>query len=232
MASERNSALRSVADDLQRIFGPRLQTIVAYGWHRRGPTTSLALVTSLILDDLNACAARVPAWTRDGAATPLLLTSTEFSRSLDAFPIEYGEIIAHHTVVFGRDPFEGLTISHDDLRRACEVQAKSHLLHVRENYLEAAGSPHEIAALVRESAPGFVGLLRLMARLNDVALTSPAALGRFAADALRLDDHLVDDLLELADGETPSSVDATRVFPDYLKNLERLVEYVDRWRPA
>jgi hypothetical protein len=232
MASERETSLRPVSDDLQRIFGTRLQAIVAYGWHRHGPATSLALVDSLTLDDLDACAARVPQWTRAGAATPLLLTSLEFARSLDAFPIEYGEIIAQHTLVFGRDPFEGLSIRPDDLRRACEVQAKSHLLHLRENYLEAARSPHEIADLVSESAPGFVGLLRLVARLNDVPLDSPPSLGRFAAAALRLDGHLVDDLRELADGETPSSIDAARLFPDYLRNLERLVEYVDRWRPA
>ncbi len=46
------------------------------------------------------------------------------------------------------------------------MQVKSHLLHVREDYIEAAGRLPEIEALVRESAPGFVALLRHLARLE------------------------------------------------------------------
>ena len=34
----------------------------------------------------------------------------EFERSLDAFPVEYGDIIAHHVVVTGDDPFAGLSV--------------------------------------------------------------------------------------------------------------------------
>jgi hypothetical protein len=202
--------------------------MVRYGW-RPEPATSLALVESLTLDDLDACAACVPAWSRAGAATPLLLSSAEFARSLDAFPIEYGEIVAHHEVIVGNDPFEGLTIRPDDLRRACEVQVKSHLLHLREDYLEAAGRPHEIAALVRESAPGFVGLLRLLARLNHAPLDTSADLGRFATVWFQIDSRVADGLLALAAGDD-GTVDAVRLFPEYLATMERLADSVDRWR--
>jgi hypothetical protein len=230
MTTDRRAALRPIADDLQRIFGTRLHAVVAYGWQRHGPAPSLALVESLSLDDLDACAARVAAWTRAAAATPLLLTSSEFARSLDAFPIEYGEIIAHHHVVMGRDPFEGLTIRPADLRRACEVQVKSHLLHLREDYIEAAGSPGEVATLVHDSAPGFVGLLRLLARLNHAPLDSPADLGRFAARWLQIDARLADGLLALADGDPHGTVDPVRLFPEYLATMERLADVIDTWR--
>ena len=185
MPSERLTALHPVLDDLRTILGERLTALVAYGWRAHGPVPSVALIESLGIDDLDACAARTPAWHRAGAATPLLLTPTDFARSLDAFPIEYDEILASHTVVYGRDPFHGLAIGRDDLRRACEVQVKSHLLHVREDYLESAGRHAAIADLVRESAPGFAALLRHVARLDDTPATDQPRARRLCRGAHR-----------------------------------------------
>jgi hypothetical protein len=232
MASERSAALRPVVQDLQRIFNQRLDAIVAYGWRHHGPIPSLALVKSIELDDLNACAARVAAWRRAGAATPLLLTRADFERSLDAFPIEYGEILTHHEVVLGNDPFAGLSIRPQDLRRACEVQAKSHLLHLREDYIESGARPAEVDPLVRESAMGFVQLLRHLARLDEFPARTTAELITYATTRIRLHEHTVSDLLELADGDGLPTVDTLRLFPDYLATMERLVEFVDRWREA
>ena len=70
---------------------------------------------------------------------PLLLSRQEFARSLDVFPVEYGEIVANHVTIVGDDPFAGATIAEADLRRSCELQAKSHLIHLREGFLEAGG---------------------------------------------------------------------------------------------
>jgi hypothetical protein len=232
MGSGRNAALKPVVDDLQRMFGERLEALVAYGWRHHGPVPSLALVRSLDLDDLNACAARNTAWARAGAATPLVLTRAEFARSLDAFPIEYGEILDSHEVLVGTNPFAGLSIRPEDLRRACEVQTKSHLLHLREDYIESGGRPAEIEALVRESAPGLAALLRHLARLDGVPSTTTSDLTIYATNRIRLDGHVVSDLLAFAHTDGLPSVDATRLFPAYLRCMERLAEFVDRWHGA
>src|SRR5918995_647729 len=100
MHNDRSATLQPVVDDLRRVFGDRLQAVVAYGWRHHGPAPSLALVSSLSMEDLTACAARTGAWHRAGTATPLLLTPTDFARSLDAFPIEFGEILTSHDLVF------------------------------------------------------------------------------------------------------------------------------------
>ena len=232
MATERATAVTPLVADLQRIFGARLAAVVVYGWRQRGPVPTVALVASLSLDDLNACADRVSAWRRAGAATPLLLTRAEFTRSLDAFPIEYGEIIEHHEVVFGSDPFEGLSIRPDDLRRACEVQVKSHLLHLREDYLEGGGRHGEIDALVRESAPGFAAVLRHLARLDDAAAETKSDLVDYARRHIHLETHVVGDLLALADPDGLPPIDPVKLFPAYLAAMERLADFVDRWRQA
>ena len=71
-------------------------------------------------------------------ATPLIVPADEFRRSLDAFPLEYGEIVRAHARVFGDDPFDGIPLAPEDLRRACETQVKGHLLHLREEFIEWA----------------------------------------------------------------------------------------------
>lgn len=225
MDTVQGGPLAAVLHDLQRIFAARLESLVAYG--RGEPASSLALVASLTADDLAACAARARAWHKAGAATPLLLTRAEFARSLDAFPIEYGEIMDSCRPVFGESPFAGLAIDAADLRRACEVQVKSHLLHLRENYVECGARPAEVSALVADSAPAFAALLRRLARLDGLGALDAAALGGFAARRAGLDARVVGDVLSLADGG--GEADAARFFPAYLRAVEQLAQFIDRW---
>src|SRR5687768_9732057 len=138
-------AAAALETDLRRVFADRLRSLVAYGptieHAGDGRLTCLALVDSLTMADLEACAAMASGWDRHGLATPLILPDQEFRRSLDAFPLEYGEIIRAHERVYGDDPFAQATIAREDLRRACEAQIKSHLVHLREGFIESGGQP-------------------------------------------------------------------------------------------
>src|SRR5687767_3601058 len=121
MVAAWHSAADTLVRDLQRVFQARLRSVVAFGSSLDGldePLTCLALVDAVEMPDLDQCAALSSHWTKHRIATPLILPQREFARSLDAFPLEYGEIIRSHQLVFGVDPFEGTTISHEDLRRA------------------------------------------------------------------------------------------------------------------
>lgn len=214
--------------DLRRIFGDRLDAVVAYGGTPSPWTRSLALVSSLTMDDLSALAAAAPSWHARGIATPLVLPHVEFAQSVDAFPVEYGEIIDTHTVLLGTDPFAGVEIAPRDLRRALEGRTASHLLHLRENFVEVGGRPTMVDALVRESAPGFQALLRRMARLDGTAVDTPTGLALWAASRAGLDARIVSDVLAMANEPSPA-VDAVRLFPDYLDTVEALLHVIDRW---
>ena len=219
-----------VLQDLQHIFGARLHAFVAYGDPNASPALSLALVQTIGADDLGACAARAAAWHRSGCATPLLLTREEFAGSLDAFPLEYGEILDTHRVIYGEDPFAGLTIRDEDVRRACEVQIKSLLLHLREDFIESRARPGDVAALVADSAPAFAQLLRRLARLDDVACATNQDLYTYASGRPKLDARVVGDVLALARNASAAGVDPARLFPKYLAAVEELWKFVDRWR--
>src|SRR6478609_6728687 len=119
MATSHGGPVAAALHDLQHIFGERLLAFAAYGQPNAQPAPSLALVRAITADDLDRCAAHAASWHRAGCATPLLLTREEFAGSLDAFPIEYGEILETNRILFGVDPFAGMTISREDLRRAC-----------------------------------------------------------------------------------------------------------------
>lgn len=232
MDSPHGGALAATLHDLEHIFGARLQAFLAYGHPNTAPAPSVALVRTLTADDLSACAARASAWHRAGSATPLLLTKDEFAGSLDAFPIEYGEIIDTHRLLFGVDPFAGLAIGADDLRRACEVQVKSHLLHLREDFVECGGRPAAVATLISDSAPAFALLLRRLAQLDGHAAATPADLGAFAERRPGLDPRVVGDVLALRDGTANAGVDAARLFPAYLAAVEQLAHFIDTWKLA
>lgn len=214
--------------DLRRIFGERLESVVAYGPANQPVPHCLALVATLTLDDLIALAASSNTWREAGAATPLVVPHDEFARSLDAFPIEYGEIVDTHVPLHGHDPFAGIVITEGDLRRAMEVQAASLLLHLRENYIETGGRPAAVERLVHDSAPTFVALLRRLARLDGQSTLDAAAVARWATETMGLDPRVVGDALALAGGPA-QGVDALRLFPAYLATATALRQIIDRW---
>ena len=204
--------------DLRAIFGTRMRSFVVHGATERHdtPVATLAVVDTLTAGDLRKCSASVSAWHLRGLATPLILAADEFAHSLDAFPFEFGAILADHELVSGGDPFAGLVVDPADRRRACEVQARSHLLHLREAYIETMGQPDGVAALVARSAPPLAALLK------NVALLSPPP--DVAAVLVRV--------AELNPTGTISADEADRIFAAYLLAVEQLVQDLDRWKAA
>lgn len=233
MSSSWRDVAAALADDLKTVFGPRLRSVVAYGPHldgdAAGPITALALVSELTIEDLDACASHTGRWGRLGLATPLVLPEDEFRRSLDVFPLEYGEIVRAHAQVYGGDPFQDVTIQAGDLRRACELQIKSHLVHLREGYLEAGGRLKAVSELVATSAPAFAALLRNVARLHGVSSTERMETTRRGAEAAGVPADVVDAVLVLEHLPAAGAVDAARLFPHYLAAVVQLAGAVDTW---
>ena len=244
-------AVAALDRDLRGIFGSRLRSLVVYGLrahagadrghephgtahqqgqHGRAVTHTLAVVDTLSIDDLRACTARVAAWHDGGLATPLVLAAQEFGRSLDAFPFEFGAILADHRLVSGSDPFDGLKVDMADLRRACEVQARGHWLHLREGYLETGGRGDALAVLIVESAPAFAALVTSVAQFDTaVAPGDAASAARHVERRLSLP-STASEIVALAGVSEISSAEAERLFAAYLTTVERLVGHIDTWK--
>jgi hypothetical protein len=242
-----SDAVQTLERELRAVFGSRLQSLAIYGEHAHAqthgdlhgadashgqqdpPTHTLAIVESLTPDDLRGCAGRIETWHDAGLATPLLFAAHEFEQSLDAFPLEFGAILADHTVVSGADPFASLAIDPADVRRACEVQARSHLLHLREGFLETRGRSDAVAVLIVRSAAAFAGLVSSIARLEGSATHDVAAAARQVERLIDLPGGAVSQMIALVGAHDISSADADRLFPSYLEAVQKLVQYVDGW---
>ena len=207
--TDASSALQTLERDLREIFGSRLQSLVRYS-ARAQLVHALAVVDSLSAEDLRACAARVSSWHDEHLATPMVVPASELASSLDAFPFEWSAIIAEHVVIAGRNPFQGLRVEPGDLRWACEVQARSHLLHLRQGYIEARGRDDALSVLIVNSAPAWASLQENIARLENKAAAT-------------------DEVTRLAGVKEISNDEAARIFRKYLEDVERLTAYVDTW---
>ena len=193
-------------------------------------TQSVVFVESITSGDLEAAGALVETWHHDDLDTPLLLTAAEFRRSLDAFPVEYRAMVERHVAIAGRPPFADIVFSTEHLRRACEVQAKGHLIHLRQGWLEAAGHDDALAELVARSAGPLAALLANVARLHGAASADRAESARTGARLAGLPESLVHDVLALEDAPEASR-ELVRRLPEYLDASERLWAFVDDWQP-
>jgi hypothetical protein len=189
----------TLAAQLKEIFGDRLKMVAAFGAN----AGTCAVVHSLTLEDLDRLAGHESQWNKLGLDVPLFIVERELPRALDAFPLELSEIIASRRVIAGTDVLADLVIPKQDLRRACEVHARGHVLHLREGYIEAAGNSQAIRTLVAAAVPPFRALVTSVARLEGIS-------ARALVTQLGLDNF-------------------EKGFPEALRAAERIVEYVDRW---
>jgi hypothetical protein len=217
-------AFDRLVGDATRVFGDRFVAVIAYE-----PAAALIFASSVTSGDLDALAVLSESWLRDGLRTPLVLTPAEFRRSVDAFPLEYQAILDRHVVLAGRSPFDEISIAPGDLRRACEVQARAQLIHLREGWLEAAGHTDELAAVIERSVGPLRVLLSNVARLNGAPIHDAGAIARAAEELIGMPSDLVRALLALEEAPERSRTLVPRL-PEYLAAVERLWAFIDSWR--
>jgi len=246
MASLRSwrQAVDGLQADLRAVLEARLRALVVYEAHGllgdgSGPESgdlqhgdhihTVVVVDDLSYGDLARLAPLAANWVKRGLAVPLILSPGELRRSLDAFPLEFSQIIARHVVVAGDDPFKDLAVADDDLRRACETQARSHLLHLREGFIQSAGDPKTLAGLVSASAVPLRALLVNIARLHGVNARTGDALATFVVERLHVRIDGLRPLLSSKPTEQIRDLDVGAFFPSYLHAVEQLASLVDEW---
>jgi len=213
------------AADLRRVFGDRFVALVA-----SGPGASAAFASQITAGDLDALGAIAEAWHKDSLATPLVMTPSEFHRSLDTFPAEYQALIDHHVLIDGTSPLVGAVVHEADLRRACEAQARGHLIHLRQGWIDLGARHHGLADLMVRSAGPLRQLLSNLARLQGAAAGNDTALAAFAAKT-GMPETLVARILALTDAPHQSRALVPEM-PAYLDACEHLWSFIDAWRSS
>jgi hypothetical protein len=165
-----------------------------------------------------------------------MLASGELERTVDVFPLEYSAILADYQVVRGADPFLGMSIAIGDIRRATEGQAKSHLIHLREAFLESHGETTRIGRLIASSAAPLRGLLTNIARLPDAAhKAQPGAsltdesLATMAEARMGVSAALIREVLGSSAGGHSTIADPSALLSRYIDATRKIWAYVDGW---
>lgn len=205
---------------MSQALGGHLVTLLVYGSaareHGAGSGEPETVNTLLIVDRADAevfdrLAAPVRNWVSARHPPPLMMTDREWRDSADAFPIEYEDIRAHHRVLAGSNPWDGIHVKREHVRRQLEQELKGKLMHLRQAYAADWNDPKRLAEVVRETRAGFLTMLRAVLRLagRDV----PAASEPLVRNAATLLGFSAERLNEPA---------------AYLDAVTRTAQYVDR----
>jgi hypothetical protein len=231
-AADRSST-DSLLRDLDRVFGVRLLSLGAYHANdHNGRIHTLAIVDRVVFADLAKCVPLADDWLRRGIAVPLILGRDELRRTLDVFPLEYAAIAATLTPIRGRNPFDAMAPSPGDVRRALESQANSHLIHLREGFLESRGEAYAIGGLLASSVTPFRTLLAGIARLVEPSGAhgfTDDRLASFAEQHIGVPAAVVREVFATATGHQAMLADPSALLARYIDAAERVWTFLDAW---
>ena len=79
---------------------------------------------------------------------PFLLSLAELPRLADVFPIKIADIVDHHDLIFGDDPFADVVVERAHLRLRIEQLLRDHLLRIRRHYIHGGDDAAEMTRAV------------------------------------------------------------------------------------
>lgn len=229
--------VETFAHDVAQALGERLVALLLYGSMARGAhvpdrsDVNTLLISDAVDEELFArLEAPIRAWTRAGHPAPLMLTEREWRSSADAFPIEYDDMRQAHRLLAGRDPWQGITVRKDQLRRQLEHELMGKLVRLRQANAALRHDPKQLARVIVGSAGGFFTMLRAALRL--AGRTAPATPDALVRDAGGIIGFATEDLAALvahAGGARQLKLAPHDPLPAaYLAAVARTAEFVNR----
>jgi hypothetical protein len=230
-------ALSGLIDDLRATHGENLASVVLYGSAAAGDHIELRSDYNLLIalnritpEDLRLAQAPMREWQRLGHPLPVYFTVEELSDAGDVFPIEFHQMANARIVLYGKDPFEFVKLSDDNLRHQTEYELRSKLIQLRRLYIPASVSIEKLCDLMSDSLASFAALFRAVLLLHgqQAPVAKPECV-RVTARLLHLDVTPFERIFEFrASDKLPGSeTEANEVFGAYMLQIERVIEAVD-----
>jgi hypothetical protein len=233
--------LEELVRQLGLVYGAGLRCVALYGSAARGEHNAkrsdlnvLVIVDAITMQHLRAEGALARSWRDAGNPPPLTLTLAEWRGSADIFPIEYADILAHHRVLHGAFPGDGIRIDPQHLRLQLEHEAMSKLLRLRHAVLQSSGDGRALADLLAASLSSILVLLRAALRLSgeEPAADSTALLER-VGDRTRIPVDAFRRVLEASrHGAEIDRDSAPEITEAFLAGVGALVSYVNAVPPS
>jgi predicted nucleotidyltransferase len=226
-------------DDLKATHGKNLASVILYGSAASGdfvPRNSdyniLIALHKIAPKDLRNAHASIREWHKLGHPVPVYFTVSELQNAADVFPIEFHQMEAARRVLYGKDVLADMKISDKFLRHQVEYELRSKLILLRRQFIPASESVDGLKKLMADSLASFASLFRAVLLLSGV----DAPVKKHEVVALVVQKHGLDgipfekifNLREKNFAETLDEVGANRLFADYMEQIERVIDAVDK----
>lgn len=232
------TAFASFIDDLKATHNENLASVVLYGSAATGefqPRQSnynlLIALHKIAPEDLRRAQAPLREWQRLGHPLPTYFTVSELRDAADVFPIEFNQMERARVVLYGVDPLANLQISNQNLRHQTEYELRSKLLQLRRLYIPAANSAEKLQELMSDSLTSFAALFRAVLLLDKVEppVAKPEIV-QIISRRIGLDEKPFGTIFALRqnDASKLNENQTHALFADYLTQIERVIEYVDK----
>ncbi|HSN04343.1 MAG TPA: hypothetical protein VLS44_05125 [Nitrospira sp.] len=236
LPEESQQQLRGYVKDVRATYGDQLDGILLYGSAVRGEFVAgrsnfniVLVLKSYAGESLKKYGALHRRWAKEQVVVPLFLTRDDMQAASLVFPLEYLEILEHHRVLWGQDPFVGFKVDQRYLAGEVLQSLRGNLLRLRQRYVEGGGTEEAITILLPLSVttlcPPLRGLQRLLGR---PVLSQSEALLKDIESHLAFDGSGLRDALLLKRGQiSPGQKEIPRLFDRYVEGLSQLVAKVE-----
>ena len=233
----------ALIDDLKSSHGKNLAAVILYGSAAAGDFVADASDYNLLIAlheirprDLRSAQAPMREWQRMGHSVPVYFTVGELQDAADVFPIEFHQMERARKVLYGTDVLENLEISDEHLRHQTEYELRSKLIQLRRLYIPASASVEKLVLLMFESLSSFAALFRAVLLLHDV---EPPVAKREVVLAtvkhLKIDGAPIEKIFALREKNASNplnEVSANELFSAYMREIESVIEAVDKVRQS
>lgn len=231
MADELTEFVQRLTD----AHGANLKSIVLYGSaageqvDKDRPKRVLVVLDRITPTELKGAHSVAEWWKEAGNPIPVYFTTEEVTDSSDVFPIEFIDMSEVHRVLYGKDPFDGLEISSQNLRHQLEYELRAKLLRLRRLYIPVSRNANQLARLMADSLDNLAVLFRhVLTMRGKEAPQNKHACVIALSEELALDKAAFQRIFEYAGDENVwLEWETNEVFGKYLAQIERVIDAVD-----
>ncbi len=230
-----NPVLTRLRERMVKSSGDQLSSLVIYGaaahgdfYEEKSEFHVLIVLRDLSLGSLTTIREPIRWWLRKHQPMPRVFSPKVLVEAADVFPIEFLDIVKHHIVLHGKNPFANLVVHTDHLRIQCERELREKMLRLREAYLEAA-RPRDLERLLSDSFSAFVPVFRGCLHLTgETVPVHDADVVRSFCHQANLDVSAFEQVEKLKHKQKPTTP-LQSLFASYYEQLSAAVSAVDQF---
>jgi hypothetical protein len=229
--------LTELVDKLRSANGESLISVVLYGSaateegkDQFSDFNVLCVLKQVTPRELSDCEPVIRWWREKRNPAPLLLSEEEVRTSTDCFAIEFHDIKERHKVLHGADVVSGLSVDYSFYRAQVEHELRAKLLRLRQKAAGVLSEKDVLLRLMADSVSTFCVLFRHALLLSGAeAQFEKRAVVTVSGDRFGVDPTPFLTLLDFREEKLkPRDVDPIALFREYLKQVQVVVDAVDR----